>query len=129
MQAHYGPDYHTLGRGLSGSRIGFEEFFDEPPPTFQPYMVTQSFPRRHTHAGAYDSRLPLIQERQSVAKATQLTKVSGCQSRIYNEMPPRSGHASLTIPTPKGYSMQMTHEKKPMLSYRKMISMRRARLL
>mmetsp|Transcript_4037 Transcript_4037/g.6890 ORF Transcript_4037/g.6890 Transcript_4037/m.6890 type:complete len:158 (-) Transcript_4037:456-929(-) len=122
----YGPDYHTLGRGLTGRRIGFEEYFDELPPTYSPRLITQSFstgPRPHL----LKARLPSINQRENVAKATSVVRLSDLQSRIYYEMAPRDGHKGLSYPAPKGYSTRMTHEKKPLLPFRQVLELRRQR--
>lgn len=110
-KTHYSPDYHTLGRGLTGKKYGSN--MDVMPVTHS-LALTASWQRGLTG----EERLPVLTQKV-LKRATNMMKHATNQSRIYDELPPRGSHVQRDLP-PIVYS----HEKSKPIPYKQVVAIR-----
>lgn len=110
-KSHYGPDYHTLGRGLVGKQMS-------PTETFTSYPSLSTYRSSFEVQRAMDARLPPIIQK-TMKKAVSTIGHATNQSGIYDQLPPRGAHLTRDLPPPV-----LSHEKSPSISYKRMVSIR-----
>mmetsp|Transcript_31778 Transcript_31778/g.38403 ORF Transcript_31778/g.38403 Transcript_31778/m.38403 type:complete len:138 (-) Transcript_31778:278-691(-) len=103
-RSHYGPDYHTLGRGISGKKLSSDGY---------PRVPTTKL------SGQWgNEKLPAMPA-AVVKKAVHTISLATSQSRIYDELPPRGAH--LTRSLTKAVA---SHEKAPVITFKRMMGIR-----
>lgn len=106
------PIPSPIPQGLSGTRLGWRQE-DEAPPTFAPRLVSKQFPsgsrRAQRRMALSPQRLPVLTQ-QSLSRAVTMVTKSTTQSKVFNEMNPRSAH-QLVFSFPHSYTTQLSHER------------------